>query len=83
MGAHTEGYNDDAHAICFVGNYESQHPTQKALEAAAKIHKRGVRNRHVRRDARILGHRDAGGAATACPGSRLYARLGTIRHLSR
>lgn len=79
VGAHTEGSNSITHAFVFVGNFESVRPTKDALEAAAALHRRGVRAGKIRKTGFIRGHRDAPGAATACPGIHLYNRLEFIR----
>ncbi|TDD72989.1 hypothetical protein E1262_00400 [Jiangella aurantiaca] len=87
VGAHTQGYNDDAFAASALGTYENTAPPSVMLGAysrlfAWKFRLHGVRPlRQVNYDGEawpaIAGHRDA--AATACPGDALYARLGTIR----
>ena len=87
IGAHTLGYNDDAFAASALGNYEDAAPTNAMLSAYARLFAwkfavHGVNPlRRVDYDGEswpaIAGHRDA--ASTACPGARLYARLGTIR----
>lgn len=79
VGAHTEGSNSITHAFSFVGNFESLRPTKDALEAAAALHRRGVKHGKIRKEGFIKGHRDAPGAATACPGIHLYNRLPFIR----
>lgn len=83
VGAHTEGSNSVTHAFCFVGNFESDRPTKKALESAAHLHRVGIRSGHIRRGGFIKGHREAPGAATACPGKNLVSKLDTIRKEAR
>lgn len=83
VGAHTEGSNSVAHAFCFVGNFETDRPTAKALEATADLHRRGVKNCYIKRTAPIKGHREAPGAATACPGRNLFSKLDDIRQKVR
>lgn len=83
VGAHTDGSNSISHAFVFVGNYELDRPTKAALEAAAKLHKRGRRQGHIDPRAQILGHRQASGAATACPGTHLFHKLQAIREMAR
>ena len=83
VGAHTEGSNSVAHAFCFVGNFERDRPTPQALESAAHLHRYGVRRGHIRRNGFIEGHREAPGAATACPGKFLFNKLGVIREEAR
>ncbi|SDS13861.1 FG-GAP-like repeat-containing protein [Jiangella sp. DSM 45060] len=87
IGAHTQGYNDDAFAASALGTYENTAPPSVMLGAYArlfgwKFRIHGIRPlRQVNYDGEawpaIAGHRDA--AATACPGDALYARLNTIR----
>ncbi len=87
VGAHTLGYNDDAFAASALGNYEDAAPSNALLSAYARLFawKFGVHGvnplARVNYDGEswpaVAGHRDA--ASTACPGARLYARLGTIR----
>jgi peptidoglycan recognition protein len=83
VGAHTEGSNSTTHAFSFVGNFESDRPTKDALEAAAALHRRGITLGHIKPTGFIKGHRDAPGAATACPGKNLYAQVDRIKQLSR
>lgn len=71
-GAHTGGHNSTVRAISFVGNFESERPTQKALDTARAIIAEG-RGRHWEKGAPVKGHRDY--AATACPGRNLYSEL--------
>lgn len=79
VGAHTEGSNSIAHAFCFVGNYETQKPTPASLESAGQLHRQGIKAGHIRKGGFIKGHREAPGAATACPGKNLFAKLDVIR----
>jgi hypothetical protein len=75
QGGHTAGHNRTSHAICVLGNYETQQPTGAAVRAVADLvaygHSRGWW------PARLSGgHRDVG--STACPGKHLYALIGAI-----
>jgi hypothetical protein len=71
VGAHTRGQNSTTQAICCVGNFEND-PVTPEMVAAIRI--------LVRDFGPLLGgHRDAPGAATACPGRNLYARLPELR----
>ena len=83
VGAHTEGSNSVTHAFCFVGNYELDRPTPQALESAAHLHRKGIRAGHIKPGGFIRGHREAPGAATACPGKNLFAKLDVIRQEAR
>ena len=78
QGAHTEGHNDHSVAICFMGNFEVERPTDEALNAARQIVARGKRFKHLTSNVRIGGHRNASGAQTACPGRHLLRRIGEI-----
>lgn len=77
QGAHTAGLNSAARAICWVGNYDEDEPTDEMLAATAWL----VRHGHAQGwwPARITGgHRDAPGASTACPGRYAYRLIGDI-----
>lgn len=78
QGAHTEGHNDHSVAICFMGNFEVERPTVQALEAARQLIAQGKRFKRFSSAVRVGGHRDASGAQTACPGAKLYQRIGEI-----
>jgi N-acetylmuramoyl-L-alanine amidase/FG-GAP-like repeat len=87
IGAHTQGYNDDAFAMSAIGTYTSKVPEATVLSAyqqlfAWKFSVHGVDPRRpVIYDGEswpaVAGHRDA--ALTECPGQQLYERLPTIR----
>ena len=71
VGAHTRGQNSTTQAICCVGNFEKDPVTPEMVAAIRLL---------VRDFGPLLGgHRDAPGAATACPGRNLYARLPELR----
>ncbi|HEX6577109.1 MAG TPA: FG-GAP-like repeat-containing protein [Jiangellaceae bacterium] len=87
IGAHTQGYNDDAFAMSAIGTYTSRVPEAALVSAyqqlfAWKFSLHGVDPRRpVEYDGEswpaVAGHRDA--ALTECPGQQLYDRLPTIR----
>ena len=73
VGAHTRGQNSTSQAVCCVGNFENDQPTPEMLLAIRSL---------VGRFGPVLGgHRDAPGAATACPGRNLYAVIGSLTAL--
>lgn len=77
-GAHTAGYNKTGHAVCVLGNYETEQLPHHAIQDLA-----GWAEWH-----RLAGwgpasytpHRKVG--QTACPGRNLMAVLDTINHLA-
>lgn len=78
-GAHTIGKNFVARAICFVGNYDVNEPTQAMLESAAWV----LQQDKVagRSNGRLTGgHRDV--FATACPGKNAYKHINYINQLA-
>lgn len=79
VGAHTEGQNSVSHGICFVGNFETEQPTMAAIDAGRRLIHRGKERAFIRSRGFVRGHRDAPGAATACPGDHLYEKLSRIR----
>lgn len=87
IGAHTQGYNDDAFAMSAIGTYTDAAPSSAMISAYRRlfawkfgVHQVDPRHR-VNYDGQswpaIAGHRDA--ASTACPGDALYAKLDSIR----
>jgi SpoIID/LytB domain protein len=87
IGAHTLGYNDVAFAASGIGTYVDDEPSPAMQQAFARLfawklrlhglNPLGTTTLHGKRFAMISGHRDAN--ATECPGTRLYARLPSIR----
>jgi len=77
-GAHTKGRNTVGRAVCLVGDYETQRPSEAQVDAVAALLVHGKAEGWWR-DARLAGgHRDAPGAATACPGHHAYAQIEEI-----
>ena len=72
VGAHTRGQNSTSEAICCIGNFDIEQPTEAMCQSVALI--AAIRDRQL-----LGGHRDAPGAATVCPGRNLQAALGGIR----
>ncbi|XP_077999532.1 peptidoglycan recognition protein-like [Glandiceps talaboti] len=70
QGAHTYGYNNRAHGISFIGNFDNQLPNQLAINATKALIKCGVDRGYIKENYSLLGHRDV--ASTACPGNALY-----------
>lgn len=79
VGAHTGGQNSTTFGVVLVGNYDVARPTGAQLDAVARLHRRLVADGTLVPAADLLGHRDAPGAATACPGLYLYAALPSVR----
>ena len=77
----TENWNEKSVPIMFMGNYENDTPTKKQLEKAGKLVRQGIENGSLPKHPTVIGHRDT--KATACPGSRLYMRLGSIKGYSK
>jgi hypothetical protein len=77
QGGHTEGQNTVSHAICVMGNYDSQPVDSDLIPRLADL----VNHGHERGWWPLGftgGHRDAPGAATSCPGKNLYSQLSAI-----
>jgi peptidoglycan hydrolase-like protein with peptidoglycan-binding domain len=68
IGAHVAGHNTATIGVCVIGDYRSELPSTKALQAVAWLLKEAERRKG--RDLSIFGHRDLG--STACPGGDLY-----------
>lgn len=75
--AATGGRNSISSAICAMGNFETDHPSDALLSAIAELVAFGARSGWW--PSRITGpHRDAPGNATACCGANLIAQIGEI-----
>jgi len=81
VGAHTYGWNKVAISICFMGDYSTKLPPQKALNAALELLKFGVANGRLTPEYLLYGHRDA--RDTECPGQMLYDLIKTWDHFDR
>lgn len=76
-GGHTEGDNSRSHAICAMGNYDVDRPTDELLASIVALARHGKDEEWWVPTCR--GHREAPGASTACPGQYLFAALPAIR----
>lgn len=70
VGAHTRNQNSTSQAIVCVGNFENDPVTEEMV--------RSIRLLVGEFGPMLGGHRDAPGAATACPGRNLWARMGEL-----
>ncbi|XP_077521918.1 peptidoglycan-recognition protein SC2-like [Amblyomma americanum] len=77
-GAHTIGYNKNAIAISFIGDFSRKKPNAKMLAAAKNLIACGVKKGLIKKGYRLHGHRDAN--CTSCPGNALYAIIRKWRH---
>lgn len=77
----TKGHNGDSVPLVAHGNYENDDPTDALLDALALSIADGVRAGHISSAFRLRGHRDV--RATACPGAKLYPRLGDLEARAR
>ena len=74
VGAHTQGHNATTESLCVLGDWDRDVPSDVVIRRVAEFGRwRGI--------PLLGGHRDASGAATACPGRHLYGRLPEIRRL--
>jgi hypothetical protein len=76
-GAHTHGDNHGSHGICMVGSYENRLPSDADLDALVWLVKHG-QERGWWQGPITGGHRDAPGASTSCPGTRLWRHIPDI-----
>ncbi|MGH3326393.1 MAG: N-acetylmuramoyl-L-alanine amidase [Streptomycetales bacterium] len=92
IGAHTLNHNTDTFGVAVLGNYETQQPTAKTIDAVEKVaayklssYDRDPEGKIDYIDATgaaktidvISGHRDV--RSTLCPGELLYPKLPQIR----
>ncbi len=75
-GAHTRGHNTKGRGICWVGNYELNHPTEQMIDATAGLLRAGQAAGWWKHAVLNGGHRDV--VATACPGRHAYAVISEV-----
>jgi hypothetical protein len=66
-------------SFCFAGHGDVQHPTPAAFESFRRLRARGVELGRIKRENRVLGHRDEPGVNKSCPGNLIYPRLNELR----
>lgn len=77
-GAHTKGQNSTSRAICLHGRYSTTEPTAAQLVAVVELLRHGRAAGWWPRAQLTGGHRDAPGAATACPGEAAWRHIRDI-----
>lgn len=75
-----KSHNTGTWAVCVMGHFNSQHPTQGLLDVIANLISVGADAGHIPREL-TGGHRDAPNQNTTCPGDNLHARIHEIREL--
>jgi len=82
-GAHTGGqgglYNAHGIGICLVGNFMTQRPTRAQLRSMETLVTK-LMTEHDIPASRVMGHRDAKGASTLCPGRFLSESITRTYH---
>lgn len=76
IGAHTGGRNSTSAGLVLVGSYEDRAPTERQLAAVVWLLQHGRHSGWWRVATLTGGHRNV--SATACPGARAFALIGTI-----
>ncbi|XP_055843527.1 peptidoglycan-recognition protein SD-like [Episyrphus balteatus] len=71
VGAHTRGHNTDSIGISFIGIFDSEAPSEDALNIAKELIAEGVRNGKLSANYKLFGHRQF--SSTNSPGDSLYA----------
>ena len=77
VGAHTRGYNQQGHAICVLGNYETDPLPPHAIDDLAEF---ADWHGGTWGPSTYTAHREVG--ETACPGRNLYNVIGTINAIA-
>jgi hypothetical protein len=78
-GAHTAGQNSTSYGFCFIGNYETDTLSAEQIESFKWLVARGKSLGKINASVAIDGHQKAAGAATACPGRNVMAKLSVLR----
>ncbi|XP_055979645.1 peptidoglycan recognition protein 3-like [Sorex fumeus] len=77
-GSHSNGYNDIALGIAFMGNFMERSPNSAALEAAQTLIQCAVLKGFLIPDYLLVGHRDV--ISTLSPGQALYDTIKSWPH---
>jgi hypothetical protein len=77
-GAHTKGRNSIARAVVLVGNYEDRLTTAAQRETVVNLLRHAEQQGWIKQARLDGGHRNAPGAATACPGRHGMAAIADI-----
>ena len=80
VGAHAKGANSDSLGACVTGNFETETPDTKQVDALTEVLTAWCKT-HNLKETDIYGHCDAPGGATAtsCPGENLKSKLKQIK----
>ncbi|XP_003511339.1 peptidoglycan recognition protein 4 [Cricetulus griseus] len=78
QGSHTDGYNDIALSITFLGLFTGSSPNAAALEAAQDLIQCAVDKGYLTPDYLLMGHSDV--SNTLSPGQALYNIIKTWPH---
>ncbi|XP_046386519.1 peptidoglycan-recognition protein SB1-like [Ischnura elegans] len=70
VGAHAPSYNDRSIGISFIGNFQTERPTQQQQNAAKSLISCAVSLGKIGANYKLLGHRQT--KATECPGITLF-----------
>uniref|UniRef100_A0A1A9WJ21 Peptidoglycan-recognition protein n=1 Tax=Glossina brevipalpis TaxID=37001 RepID=A0A1A9WJ21_9MUSC len=73
VGAHAPKYNDKSVGICLIGDWRTELPTDKMLQATRDLIAFGVSGGYIDPQYKLYGHRQV--RATECPGDRLYNEI--------
>jgi hypothetical protein len=77
VGAHAPGHNSTHYGIALAIDGSNHEPTPAAIEAVKEVIAGAIRWGYLATDYTLMGHRDT--KPTACPGDKVYARLGEFR----
>lgn len=78
IGSHTGGRNSIARAICLIGNYDINQPTQEQIRSAALLLRFAHQQKWIKFPRLNGGHRDL--KATGCPGKFAYSSISLINN---
>lgn len=81
IGGATEGQNSTSHAVCLMGNFNVVSVTSAARRSLVDLLRDGAAYSWWRVD--LLGHQQAPGANTSCPGTDLFRDLPFIELAAR
>lgn len=75
VGAHTLGRNDNSIGVVLLGNFETERPTAEMIASIYDLRDHLRERGALTKRSKLDGHRNAPGAATACPGRHVMERI--------
>ncbi|KAK5638014.1 hypothetical protein RI129_012309 [Pyrocoelia pectoralis] len=81
VGAHSPSYNNQSIGISLIGDWRSELPPSRQLDAVHNLIRCGIEMEKIKPDYRLFGHKQVR-MGTECPGDRLFEEISSWNHFS-